>query len=145
MNHEYHYCIWNQSFCRCCLGNLHRKVPCSSDDQQWGVGGRMCACWPQQRRSCSPSGLLPRTALQWVHLRCGWHEELCGSKWPNPNQTIEWHGTKGLKKRGIIISRINVFITPLKKTKKAEKEFSNLILEIFTNVHKWCFICLAVN
>lgn len=41
----------------------------------------MCACWPQQRRSRSSSGLLPGAALQRVHLCYGWHEELCGSEW----------------------------------------------------------------
>lgn len=82
MNFNNSYCLCIQElFCFCCPGDLHWEVPCSCDDQQWAVGGCVCARWPQQRRSGSPSGLLPRAALQRVHVCHGRHEELCGSKW----------------------------------------------------------------
>lgn len=81
--------------CLCCRrsGNLHWKVPRRRDDQQRGVGGGVCACRPQQRGPGPPAGLLPRAALQRVHLGHGRHEELCGGESPlcyRPGWLADW-------------------------------------------------------
>lgn len=63
-------------------GHCHGQVPRRRAHQQCGVGGSVREGREEVRGPGAPPGLLPRAALQRVHLGCGRHEELRGGRCP---------------------------------------------------------------
>nr|XP_020760845.1 probable aminopeptidase NPEPL1 isoform X3 [Odocoileus virginianus texanus] len=70
-------------------GHCHRQVPRGCAHQQRRVGGSLREGRAAMRGPGAPVGLLPRAALQRVHLGCGRHEELSGGQGQQP-QLLCW-------------------------------------------------------